>query len=110
MLILFAAAVCVGLLAGVYPAFVLARFRPALVLKGVFRSSSKGVALRKADQTYLIVQRQPGNVYLGTTMPIMIIGTSAARTVFSAGTVRKAWPAQLLWGRRGDLRVERPPA
>jgi putative ABC transport system permease protein len=37
----------VGILAGSYPAWVLARFKPALVLKGKFESSGKGVMLRK---------------------------------------------------------------
>jgi len=37
----------VGILAGSYPAWVLARFKPALVLKGKFDSSGKGVMLRK---------------------------------------------------------------
>ncbi|HEY0611491.1 MAG TPA: FtsX-like permease family protein, partial [Chitinophaga sp.] len=38
----------VGILAGSYPAWVLARFKPALVLKGKFESSGKGVMLRKS--------------------------------------------------------------
>ncbi len=36
------------LLGGLYPAFVLTSFKPALVLKGNFRQSSKGLWLRKA--------------------------------------------------------------
>jgi putative ABC transport system permease protein len=37
----------VGIPAGIYPAWVLARFKPALVLKGKFEASGKGIQLRK---------------------------------------------------------------
>ncbi|MGF6849273.1 putative ABC transport system permease protein [Chitinophaga sp. W3I9] len=37
----------VGIPAGIYPALVLSRFKPALVLKGKFHSSGKGIQLRK---------------------------------------------------------------
>ncbi len=37
----------VGIPAGIYPALVLSRFKPALVLKGKFHSSDKGIHLRK---------------------------------------------------------------
>lgn len=44
---LLLAPVLVGIPAGIYPAWVLARFKPALVLKGKFVSSGKGIQLRK---------------------------------------------------------------
>jgi putative ABC transport system permease protein len=47
LLLVFGAAVVIGLLAGTYPAFVLAAFKPIEVLKGRFATSAKGGVLRK---------------------------------------------------------------
>ena len=44
---LFSAAISIGLLAGLYPALVLAAFKPVIVLKGRFSTGVKGILLRK---------------------------------------------------------------
>jgi len=46
--LLAAVIIIIGLSAGVYPAFVLSSFNPALVLKGSFKSSKSGIQLRKS--------------------------------------------------------------
>lgn len=48
LLLVFGAAVVIGLLAGTYPAFVLAAFKPIEVLKGRFATGAKGNVLRKS--------------------------------------------------------------
>lgn len=46
ILCLFAFSVCVGILAGIYPALVISSFRPIVVLKGRFKTGTHGRALR----------------------------------------------------------------
>ena len=50
MLLVFLLAVTIflGLLSGIYPAIILARFKPIGILKGAFKSSGKGILLRKS--------------------------------------------------------------
>jgi putative ABC transport system permease protein len=48
VLLLFCTSVCVGLVAGIYPALVLSSYKPITVLKGRFVTGKKGVLLRKS--------------------------------------------------------------
>ena len=66
--------ITVGALSGLYPAFVLAGFRPVTVLRGSFKSGQKGVALRRGLVVFqfalsialigatLIIQQQIGYI------------------------------------------------
>lgn len=46
LLLILAFTVAIGLVAGMYPAFVLSSFKPILVLKGKFKAQKYGLALR----------------------------------------------------------------
>ena len=48
LLIGFLLVLVLGVLAGIYPAFVLSNYRPIQVLRGSFKNSSKGIWLRKS--------------------------------------------------------------
>lgn len=65
-------AIIVGLAAGLYPAFVLSAFRPAVTIKGTFPSGSRGLALR----TVLVVSQFAISV-------VLIIGTLTMYKQFS---------------------------
>jgi putative ABC transport system permease protein len=47
LLILLVTAVCIGILAGIYPALILSSFQPIAILKGRFSTGTKGNILRK---------------------------------------------------------------
>ena len=47
LIFLLGVTIFLGVLSGIYPAIILSAFKPAIVLKGAFKSSDKGILLRK---------------------------------------------------------------
>ncbi len=48
IIFLIGTTIILGLLSGIYPALILSNFKPAQVLKGAFKSGSRGIMLRKS--------------------------------------------------------------
>ncbi|GAB2591568.1 ABC transporter permease [Spirosoma areae] len=69
LLLLFLAGISLflGMLAGMYPAFILANFKPVSTLKGTFKSGTKGVVLRQ----FLVVSQFVITLILITSIVII---------------------------------------